>query len=269
MEKITKLIIVFALSLSTITIVFGYILLNMQNTLIAFIEEAKTDLVTEQQREEQSLPQLPSLPSQSREDIKNTSQNTMTSLQTNNETSTLPSSISSPTINPQDRIGIFPSDFIQIALVPDISLVISVILRTMIISSLVFIIIKWLGGKGMSQLSPFALIILIGLGSAVGDPMIYKDMSIPQAMAAVIVVVIFFKIIDFLTSKFNRFKKFVEPKPILLINGGIVDEDGLKKAKIDRKDFEAQMRLKGISTASEIKTSYLESNGQISFIIKK
>lgn len=257
------------MSLATITIVFGYILLNMQNTLIALNEEGKTDLVTIKQTGEQSLPQLLSIPSQTREDIKNTSPNTLTLLQKNNETSTLNSSINSTTSTQQDRVRIFPFDFIQSALVPDISLVISVILRTMIISTLVFVIIKWLGGKGLSQLSPFALIIIIGLGSAVGDPMIYKDMSIPQAMAAVIIVVIFFKIIDFLTSKFNRFKKFVEPKPIRLVEGGILDEDGLKKAKIDSKEFEAQMRLKGIDTASEIKTSYLESNGQISFIIKK
>jgi uncharacterized membrane protein YcaP (DUF421 family) len=54
-----------------------------------------------------------------------------------------------------------------------------------------------------------------------------------------------------------------------LVNGGILDEDALKKPKIDRNEFEAQMRLKGITAASEINTSYLESNGQIGVVIKK
>lgn len=71
------------------------------------------------------------------------------------------------------------------------------IIRTAIIATLVFIIVKWLGGKGIGQLSPFGLLIVVGLGSAIGDHMIYKEISIPQAMAADIIAVILFNVIDF------------------------------------------------------------------------
>lgn len=165
--------------------------------------------------------------------------------------------------------GTFPFNIIHEAIAPDPSSILSVIIRTAIIATLVFIIVKWLGGKGIGQLSPFGLLIVVGLGSAIGDPMIYKEISIPQAMAAVIIAVIFFKVIDYLTLKSRRFRESVEPKPILLVEYGSIVYEGLKKAKLDMAEFEAEMRLNGLEDASEIKYARLESNGKISFIMKK
>ena len=154
------------------------------------------------------------------------------------------------------------------ALIPDPFSLLSVILRTSIIALLVFVIVKWLGGKGIGQLSPFGLLIVVGLGSAIGDPMIYNEISIPQAMMAVIIAVVFFKIIDYLTLKSKRFRESVEPNPILLVDHGQIDKVGLKKAKMDKEEFEIEMRLAGIEDVNEVKFSRLEPNGRISFILR-
>ena len=165
--------------------------------------------------------------------------------------------------------GASPYIVIHDALIPDPSSILSVIIRTAIIATLVFVIVKWLGGKGIGQLSPFGLLIVVGLGTAIGDPMIYKEISIPQAMAAVIIAVIFFKVIDYLTLKSRRFRESIEPKPILLVEHGSIVNEGLKRAKMDMAEFEAEMRLSGLENAREIKYARLESNGKISFIINK
>ena len=81
--------------------------------------------------------------------------------------------------------------------------------------------------------------------------------------------VIFFKVIDYLTLKSRRFRESLEPKPILLVEQGSIISDGLKKAKMDITEFEAEMRLNGLEDASGIKYARLESNGKISFIMKK
>lgn len=154
------------------------------------------------------------------------------------------------------------------ALLPDPSSILSVIFRTSIIAILVFVIVKWLGGKGIGQLSPFGLLIVVGLGSAIGDPMIYNEISIPQAMMAVIIAVIFFKIIDYLTLKSKKFREKVEPIPILLVDYGQIRKDGLEKAKMDNEEFEIEMRLAGIENVNEIKFARLEPNGRISFILR-
>ena len=187
-------------------------------------------------------------------------------------------SSTTPSESPDSETGIgppnepaesFPYDLLYNAIVPNPSIILSVVIRTAIIAALVFIIVKWLGGKGIGQLSPFGLLIVVGLGSAIGDPMLYKEISIPQAMAAVIIAIIFFKAIDYLTLKSRRFRNSLQPKPILLVDHGSIVDEGLTKAKMDITEFEAEMRLEGIENVREIKYARLESNGKISFILSK
>ncbi len=160
--------------------------------------------------------------------------------------------------------------FAQDALNADFDLIMSVILRTIIVTLMVLFIFRWLGNKGLGQLSTFELIILIGLGSAIGDPMIYlNEMSIPQAITSVVIVVIIFKLFDYLTIKSHGFSRLTIVEPILLAKDGHAIKEGLDKARIDDREYQSYMRLHGIEDLSEIKLSYLEVNGQVSFICKR
>jgi uncharacterized membrane protein YcaP (DUF421 family) len=50
----------------------------------------------------------------------------------------------------------------------------AVIFRTAIVTLLIVFVIKWLGNKGLGQLSTIELIIL-GLGNAVSEPMLNPE----------------------------------------------------------------------------------------------
>ncbi len=161
----------------------------------------------------------------------------------------------------------FLLNILQNAFNAEYNLILSIIVRTIIVTFLILFIIRWLGNKGLGQLTTFELIILVGLGSAVGDPMIYaEEISIPQAFTAIVIVVILFKVFDYFTMKSHRFSKLTVPEAILL---GEMVENGLHKARIDDREFESYMRIHGIEDISEVKLSYLEVNGQVSFIKKK
>lgn len=160
----------------------------------------------------------------------------------------------------------FLLNILQNAFNAEYNLILSIIVRTIIVTFLILFIIRWLGNKGLGQLTTFELIILVGLGSAVGDPMIYaEEISIPQAFTAIVIVVIF----DYFTMKSHRFSKLTVPEAILLVKDGEMVENGLHKARIDDREFESYMRIHGIEDISEVKLSYLEVNGQVSFIKKK
>ena len=164
----------------------------------------------------------------------------------------------------------FPFDFIENSLIVDFDIVLSVILRTLIITTFVFLVIRWMHHKGTGQLSMYELIIIIGLGSAIGEPMIYvQELTVTQAFAAIIIVVALFKLIDYLVVKSKRFEKFTEEDPTLLVKGGTYIEEGFKKARVTKGEFQAHMRTNGIKDISEVEESYLEITGQISFIKKE
>jgi uncharacterized membrane protein YcaP (DUF421 family) len=60
-------------------------------------------------------------------------------------------------------------------------IILSIIFRTAIITIFILFAIKLLGNNGMGQLTTTELIILLGLGSAIGDPMI-SEISLPHAL---------------------------------------------------------------------------------------
>jgi uncharacterized membrane protein YcaP (DUF421 family) len=164
----------------------------------------------------------------------------------------------------------FPFNFIENSLAVDLDIVLSVILRTVIITTFVFLVIRWMHHKGTGQLSMYELLVIIGLGSAIGEPMIYiKELTLTQAFTAIIIVVALFKLIDYLTIKSKRFEKFAEEDPTLLVKNGAYIEEGFKKARVTKGEFHAHMRTNGIKDISEVDESYLEITGQISFIKKK
>ena len=69
--------------------------------------------------------------------------------------------------------------------------------------------------------------------------------------------------------KSTRFSRLTVPKAILLVKDGQMVDNGLHKARIDDREFESYMRLHGIEDISDVKLSYLEVNGQVSFVRKR
>jgi len=74
---------------------------------------------------------------------------------------------------------------------------------------------------------------------------------------------------DYLNTRCKKFSKVIVAKPILLVKDGKILEDSMMKARISEDEFESYLRLNGTDDISDIKLSYLEINGQVSFIKAK
>ncbi len=166
-------------------------------------------------------------------------------------------------------IELLVSEIIENAFTIDFNTIFAVTFRTAIVTLLIVFVIKWLGNKGLGQLSSIELIIILGLGNAVSEPMLNPtEVSIPQGFTVIIIAIAIFKMYDYLTTKYKKFSKVIVAKPILLVKDGKILEDSMMKARISRDEFESYLRLSGTDDISDIKSSYLEINGQVSFIKK-
>ena len=162
------------------------------------------------------------------------------------------------------------SSIIENAFNIDFNTITAVSFSTAIVALLIVFVIRWLGNKGMGQLSTIELIIILGLGEAVGQAMVNPSQtSIPQGFTVVIIAIAIFKMYDYLASRYNKFSKVIVPDPILLVKDGKVIDESMDKAKISRKELESYMRLSGTDDISSIKSSHLEINGQVSFVKKE
>lgn len=167
-------------------------------------------------------------------------------------------------------IELVVSEIIENAFNIDFNIIFAVTFRTAIVTLLIVFVIKWLGNKGLGQLSSIELIIILGLGNAVSEPMLNPtETSIPQGFTVIIIAIAIFKMYDYLTTRYKRFSKVIVSKPILLVKDGNISYESMLKARISRDEFDSYMRLSGTDDISDIRLSYLEINGQVSFIKKK
>ncbi len=103
------------------------------------------------------------------------------------------------------------SDIIKNAFNIDFNTLVGITFSTAIVVFLLIFVIRWLGNKGMGQLKTIELIILVGLGDAIGQSMLKpSETSIPQGFTVIIIAIAIFKIYEHLTTKYTKFSKVIE-----------------------------------------------------------
>lgn len=144
-----------------------------------------------------------------------------------------------------------------------------VILRTVIMFLIIILGLRILGKRGVKQLSVFELVVIIGLGSAAGDPMFYKDVGIVFSLLVFIVIIALYALLTYFLGKSKRFEDMVEGKPVCLIREGVFELENFKKENLGNDEFFAELRLCGISHLGQIETAIEETSGGISVFFRE
>lgn len=144
------------------------------------------------------------------------------------------------------------------------SFLIETAFRTVIMFSLVLIGLTILGKRGVKQLSVFELVVIIGLGSAAGDPMFYKDVGLIPAFIVFTIVIGLYVLVTYFVGKNKKFENLVEGKPDLLISEGTFAIENFQKEALGQDEFFAELRLRGVSQLGQVETAIIETNGGIS-----
>ncbi|WP_027379327.1 DUF421 domain-containing protein [Chryseobacterium daeguense] len=144
------------------------------------------------------------------------------------------------------------------------SFLLEIILRTFIMFVTIIIGLRILGKRGVKQLSLFELVVIIGLGSAAGDPMFNKDVGIISSIIVFMVIILLYTVVTHFIGKSKKFEKLVEGKSICLIENGQFSIENFKKENLGSDEFFAELRLKGISQLGQIEKAIEEISGEIS-----
>ncbi|MEO6000050.1 MAG: YetF domain-containing protein [Chitinophagaceae bacterium] len=137
-------------------------------------------------------------------------------------------------------------------------------LRSLIMFIVIVVGLRILGKRGIKQLSVFELVVIIGLGSAAGDPMFYKDVGILPALIVFLMIISLYKGITYLIGKNKKFENLVEGKPVCLIKGGVFSIENFKKEDLGADEFFAELRMQSVSQLGQIEEAIVESSGNIS-----
>ncbi len=143
---------------------------------------------------------------------------------------------------------------------------IEILMRTAIMYFYTLLNIRLISSRSITQLNSFELIIVIALGTAMGDPMFYPDIPLISGMITVTVMVLLTQLIEVLTERFPLLEKIVEGEPVMIIKNGAILKDRLRHTNFSEEELFERLRLLGIKNVGQIEYAFIESTGQISVI---
>lgn len=107
-----------------------------------------------------------------------------------------------------------------------------IMFRTLFMFVTIILGIRILGKRGVKQLSVFELVVIIGLGSAAGDPMFYREVGLLSSIIVFTVIIILYSTLIFLIGKSKKMEILLEGKAIVLIEDGVFAIQNFQKEKI-------------------------------------
>lgn len=151
---------------------------------------------------------------------------------------------------------------------PDISLL-EKIIRPVIVYFFLIVGLRLAGKRELAQLNPFDLIVLLTLSNTVQNAIIGNDNSVTGGLVgAATLLIVNAMVVRFLFSH-QKLDLLVEGHPDVLIEGGKIRHDRLKKELITLSELEIAAHRQGFSSLSEVDTAVLEPGGTLAFTGKK
>ena len=132
-----------------------------------------------------------------------------------------------------------------------------------------FIVIRIIGRRSISQMTPVELIVIFLFGGMTIQAVVTDNRSLVNAFLGVMTVGVMHVIVATLKQKYPRFRLWADGAPMVVLAGGKWIQGHMDAVQIQQQDVMAAAREKGIQRAEEMEYAIVERNGRISIIQKK
>jgi len=141
-----------------------------------------------------------------------------------------------------------------------------IVLRATVIYVFLFVLMRSIGRRELSQLQPFDVLLLVVLGDLITQGALQSDMSLTGAMLASGTFALLTVATSFLAYRFRRLRPVLEGEPLVVVMDGKVLEQNLARERLTIDDIQEEARARGISSLKDVRWAVLETTGRISFI---
>jgi uncharacterized membrane protein YcaP (DUF421 family) len=143
------------------------------------------------------------------------------------------------------------------------------ILRPIIVYAFLVVSLRLSGKRELVQLNPFDLVVLLTLSNTVQNAIIGDDNSVLGGIiGAASLLLTNYLVVRFLYDH-RKLDQLVEGKADVLVEGGKVRTQHLRKELITIAQLEAAAHKQGFDSLSEVEQCVLEPGGTLTFLGKK
>jgi uncharacterized membrane protein YcaP (DUF421 family) len=151
---------------------------------------------------------------------------------------------------------------------PDVT-IIEKIARPIIVYLFLVVALRLAGKREMAQLNTGDLIVLLTLSNTVQNAIIGNDNSVTGGIIGATTLLI----VNYIWTRFlfshEKLNRLAEGDADVLIDGGVIKPDRLKKEQLSRSELEIAAHKQGFASLDEIDRAVLEPGGTITFVTKK
>lgn len=147
-----------------------------------------------------------------------------------------------------------------------VDFMIEIFARTILMFLLILIVLRLSGRRGVRQLTLFEVAIILGLGSAAGDPMFQEDLPVIYCVVVLFSVIVFYKLITWLASRSDKLTRLLEGKAMVIVEDGMFNIEGNRDADFSQNEFFAELRNQSIEHLGQVRLALLEVDGSMSIL---
>lgn len=143
-----------------------------------------------------------------------------------------------------------------------------VLIRTIIVYLVVVMAVRFMGKRQIGQLQPTDLVITIILSEIAATPIENNKHPLSYSLIAVIALASLEIIFSHIALKSGKFRRAVEGNAVFIIKEGKLDIKAVKKLRFSIDDIMEGLRQKDIFDISEVEYAVVETNGNLSVMLK-
>ena len=140
--------------------------------------------------------------------------------------------------------------------------------RAIILFIVVFLVIRLMGKRELSQIQPYEFVIIILIADLASGPMSDRNMTTLYGIVPILALLVMYMILSFLLKTNKKVQNLVSGNPVLLIADGKIIEEEMKKQEYMIEDIMSQIRSRGVFKVQDVAYAILETNGNLSVIPK-
>jgi len=133
-------------------------------------------------------------------------------------------------------------------------------LRTTILYSYTLVIVRMLGKRSAGELTVIDIVMIVALGSSVGDPMLYPDVPVLHALLVITLVVVLQRLALYWSTHNKKVDQILKGTCSLVVVDGVLNLDGLESANLSSREVFQMARQKGYCHLGEIRRMYIETD---------
>ncbi|MBB4598385.1 uncharacterized membrane protein YcaP (DUF421 family) [Xanthomonas arboricola] len=143
------------------------------------------------------------------------------------------------------------------------------VLRAVAVYTVVLLLTRMTGKRALGQSTPFDVLLIVLLGTAVQNSLIGKDVSLLGGMILAATLLVLNWLVGMATARSRRIDTWVQGTPALLARGGEIYWKELVRHNVSYADFEVAKRKADCRDDADIDMAILETSGEISILKKR